>query len=92
MPGDILEDLAKRVRARRKEHHMTQVALAQKSAVSLASLRRFEQQYEINLTSLVRIAFALGCEQDFNALFSTPYYRTLDDVAEAAKKTGKSRA
>ena len=74
--------IARRMTMRRKEHGMTQSDLARKSGVSLGSIRRFEQLHEI---SLVGIAFALDCERDFDALFSQPYYRSIDDVVTATR-------
>lgn len=65
---------------------MTQATLAATSGVSLGSLRRFEQIHEISLGSLIAVAFALGCESDFDALFATPHYGTLEDVAAAVKR------
>lgn len=86
MPGDVSAAIARRVKERRKEHHLTQAELAARSGVSLGSLRRFEQLHEISLTSLINIAFVLGCENDFDALFATPYYATLDDVEAATRR------
>ncbi|MBW3088212.1 helix-turn-helix transcriptional regulator [Bifidobacterium sp. 82T24] len=89
MPGDVMAAVADRMIKRRKEHGLTQAALAQKSGVSLGSVRRFEQLHEISFGSLVNIAFALNCERDFDALFSQPYYETIDDVANAARRDGR---
>ena len=92
LPGDVTKALAERMVQRRKEHHMSQPQLAKASNVSLGSIRRFEQIHEISLTSLVNIAFALGCEADFAGLFATPYYETLEDVEAARKRKGGGRA
>ncbi|MBT1178920.1 helix-turn-helix transcriptional regulator [Bifidobacterium vespertilionis] len=89
MPGDVPTSIAQRVAKRRKEHGMTQADLARKACVSLGSLRRFEQRHEISLNSLVCIAFALQCEQDFDALFAQPPYNTIDDVIKATKAAEK---
>ncbi|KAB7791291.1 helix-turn-helix domain-containing protein [Bifidobacterium leontopitheci] len=90
MPGDVMAGVAARMAKRRKDHGMTQTALAGKSGVSLGSIRRFEQLHEISLGALVSIAFALHCERDFDALFAQPYYATIDDVT-AASRQGRSR-
>ena len=82
MPGDVSAAIAERMVARRKEHKLSQTALARKSGVSLGSIRRFEQQHEISLT-------ALSCEQDFEALFSQPYYATIDDVIAAREREAR---
>lgn len=71
--------LTERVKLRRKEAKLTQKALAEKSGVSLASLRRFESTGEISLTSLVKIADKLNCLSDFNELFS---HRIISDLKD----------
>ena len=65
----VANDLAERVRARRKAQGLTQRRLADRSGVSYSSLRRFETTGEISLTSLLRLAQTLGCLEGFNALF-----------------------
>lgn len=40
--------------------------------MSYGSIRRFEQTGEISLLSLVKIAKALDCLEDFNELFKKP--------------------
>lgn len=69
-PKDINTDIAKRMRARRKEGKLSQLELSKRSNVSLGSLKRFEQTGEIALSSLIKIAFVLGCEDDFDYLFA----------------------
>ena len=87
LPGEILEGISKRVALRRKELGLTQAKLAKKSGVSLASIKRFERIHQISLASLVNIAFALGCENDFSLLFSQKQYASIDDViAESIKE------
>ena len=61
--------LVNRVKKLRKEKKLTQKTLSLKSGVSYASLRRFESSGEISLFSLLKIANALNCLEDFNALF-----------------------
>lgn len=67
----VLSALVERVRARRKEQGLSQKQLAARSGVSYASVRRFETEGEISLSSLIRIAQVLDCMQDFDALFRT---------------------
>jgi DNA-binding Xre family transcriptional regulator len=54
---------------RRKTAGFTQQELSHRSDVSLASLRRFEHTGEIELSSLLKIAQALDCLDEFLALF-----------------------
>lgn len=61
---------------------MSQAALSSRSDVSLGSLKRFEQTGEISLSSLIKIAFALGCEDDFDCLFAKKGYASIQEVID----------
>ncbi len=88
LPGEVAEDLAHRVAARRKEAGLTQAQLAEKSGVSLGSIKRFERLHQISLSSLVNIAFALHCESDFANLFAQKRYASIEDVVADSKRKG----
>ncbi len=64
--ASITENLIKRVKLRRKELKYTQQELAKRSGVSYASIRRFETTGDISLASLIKIAHAMNCLEDFN--------------------------
>lgn len=81
-PGEVSADLARRVRARRKEKKWSQLVLSERSNVSLGSLKRFERTGEISLSSLIKIAFALGCGEDFEALFQKRGYASIQEVLD----------
>ena len=68
LTGTVYE-LVKREKAARKKKKLTQRQLAERTGVSYGSIRRFEQTGEISLFSLVKIANALDCLEDFNELF-----------------------
>lgn len=71
--------VAKRAKDRRKELRLSQKELSNRSGVSYASLRRFENMGEISLTSLIKLANALDCMEDFNSIFSTKAIKNLKD-------------
>ncbi len=73
-------EIAKRMSRRRKEKKITQTRLAVLSDVSLGSIKRFERTGEISLSSLIKIAFALGCEDDFDSLFAKKGYSSIEEV------------
>ena len=62
---NILKGIVDRVKLRRKELKLTQKELAKRSGVSYGSIRRFENSGEISLTSLLKIANAINCLEDF---------------------------
>ena len=67
-PLDIRVSIADRFKRIRLNQNMSQ-ELAERSGVSLGSVRRFESKGEISLKSLVRLAISLNRAQDFDSLF-----------------------
>jgi len=86
-PDVIQAELAKRVRARRKELHYSQAELADRSGVSLGSLKRFESMHEISLASLIKLSIALDCREDFDTLFARRRYGSIEEVIADAEHT-----
>lgn len=76
----IVDALKNRVKLRRKEQKISQKSLAERSRVSFGSIKRFETSGQISLNSLIKIAFVLGCEKDFENLFAKKSYLSLDEV------------
>jgi len=75
----ITENLVLRFKARRKEAKISQTELSKRSGVSFGSIRRFEKIGEISLSSLVKLAHALGYLEDFDLLFRTEKIDNLKD-------------
>ena len=75
----VTEQLVEREKKRRKKMHLSQRDLANKSGVSYASIRRFESIGEISLNSLLKIANALDCLEEFNSIFKLPVVKSLKD-------------
>jgi transcriptional regulator with XRE-family HTH domain len=69
-----------RIRTRRREAGISQTVLAQRSGVSLGSIKRFEGTGQISLASLVRVAAVLGYEADFDKLFTRRNYQSIDEI------------
>ncbi len=81
-PYEIVVEVSKRVKKRRKEHGFTQAQLAKRAGMSLGSYKRFEQKGLIAFDSLVRIGVALGCEDDFDELFAKRHYASIQEVID----------
>src|SRR5574344_2287029 len=79
-PASILTAVASRVKQRRLERDWTQKMLSTRAGLPLATYRRFELKGEISLHNLVLIAIALESDEDFETLFTTHYYRNLDEL------------
>lgn len=75
----VTEQFVEREKLRRKKMHLSQRDLANKSGVSYASIRRFESIGEISFNSLLKIANALDCIEDFNSIFKIPAVKSLKD-------------
>ena len=85
-PSQVSAEIAARAAKRRKELGYTQVQLSERAAVSLGSLRRFEQTGAIALESLVRICVALECEADLDSLFAKRAYHSIQEIIDAQSR------
>lgn len=79
-PAEILKCVATRMKHRRIDSNLTQRELASRSGVSYGSLRLFEETGKASFEAVVKIAFALEAETEFEALFPPRPARTLDEI------------
>lgn len=79
-PNEIAKNLVEKIKQQRKKFKISQQELAEKSGVSLGSIKRFETKFEISLQSLIKIAIALDLDRDFDNLFLTKSYTSIDEV------------
>lgn len=68
-PGELQTLIAERVRMIRRRRKISQKKLSELSGVSLGSVKRFEQSGEISFLSLIKIAIALGLNNELEHLF-----------------------
>ena len=68
-PREVMLELAYRLRRIRKAKKWSQAELADRSGVSLGSLKRFETKGEISILSLLKLAHTLGRLEEFDDLF-----------------------
>ena len=90
-PNLIMSGIAQRVKQRRLEKGWTQKMLAAKAGLSLPSYRRFESSGEISVRSLVMLAFALDMTDEFETLFSSKSYQSIDDILNAEQTKQRKR-
>lgn len=74
------QSIATRFRAVRRSLKLTQSDVAERSGVSLGSVKRFERTGDISLAALLRLAQTVGKEADFKELFARRTYRSIFDV------------
>ena len=67
-PYDFLQDIALRHKVLRKQAGFSQSELAQRSGVSLGSLKRFERTGQISLEALLLLTDVLNRLNDFEAI------------------------
>ncbi len=79
-PNEIAKSLTEKIKQQRKKLKISQEVLAQKSGVSLGSIKRFETKYEISLQSFIKIAIALNLDSDLDNLFTTKTYTSIEEV------------
>jgi transcriptional regulator with XRE-family HTH domain len=77
-PLEVSKALAERHRALRKQLKMSQEEMAERSGVSLGSLKRFENTGKISLDSLLKLVHLLGRLNEFDNLL--PVKENLNDV------------
>ena len=65
--------------------------LAAKAGLSLPSYRRFESSGEISVRSLVMLAFALDMTDEFETLFSSKTYQSIDDIVKSEQTKQRKR-
>ncbi|MDE5423689.1 helix-turn-helix domain-containing protein [Ancylomarina sp. DW003] len=70
-PTDISKALAERHKALRKHLKISQTEMAERSGVSLGSLKRFEGTGQISLESLLKLAHLMNRLGDFESIFQT---------------------
>jgi HTH-type transcriptional regulator/antitoxin HipB len=78
-PEETAQQLATKVRTLRLARNWKQITLAERSGVSLPSLRRFERTGLASLQNLLKLTFALGRLSDFEQLLQPP---TASSIAE----------
>ena len=80
VPSQVQLELASRFREIRRNKKISQSQLANKSGVSLGSIKRFEQTGQISLESLLKLAHLFDRLSDFDAIFKVDA-----DLKEIAK-------
>lgn len=70
-PTEISKALAQRHKLLRKELRLSQKEMAERSGVSLGSLKRFENTGKISLEALLKLAHLTGRLKDFDSIFQS---------------------
>jgi transcriptional regulator with XRE-family HTH domain len=79
-PLEVCKSLAARHKLLRKKLRLSQKEMAERSGVSLGSLKRFENTGKISLEALLKLAHLCGRLKDFDTIFQPG-----DDLNEIKK-------
>ena len=90
-PEEVATALAARVKALRLLKGWKQVTLAERSGVSLGSLRRFEGRGLVSLQTLLKLVFALNRLDEFSSILEAPPAPSLAALAAREEKRGRKR-
>lgn len=90
-PEQTRRELAARARELRLAKGWKQMTLAERSGVSLASLRRFERTGKVSLDNLLKIAFVLHRLDDFDAVLQKPRASSLAELEALEKRSQRQR-
>jgi transcriptional regulator with XRE-family HTH domain len=70
-PLETGKSLAERHKLLRKKIRLSQKEMAERSGVSLGSLKRFENTGKISLEALLKLAHLIGRLKDFDTIFQS---------------------
>lgn len=81
-PAEVMEAMARRAKRRRIDAGLTQRELAARASVSYGSLRLLEEKGKASFETIVKVAFVLQAEAEFEQLFPPRPPKTIDDVID----------
>ena len=90
-PYDIVTGVAERLKRRRIDANLTQRELATRSGVPYASLRLIEDRGKGSFEAVVKIAFALDAEAEFQDLFPPRTPKTIDEILAPVQQKKRVR-
>ena len=90
-PAEVSVIISSSVRAKRLSLNLTQKSLSRSSGVSYAVIKKFELTGKISLESLLKIAMALSCLNEFTNLFKINNLETFASLDELMNKKTRKR-
>jgi len=88
-PIHLIREIGGRIRKHRLARGWTQAELAERSGVSLSTLKLLEREGKGSLQRLAKIAVTLNLDGELRGLFSEP---THYDSMESVERAGRRRA
>lgn len=75
--------IGQRAKKRRKYLKLSRATLASMSGVSVPTIERFESKGIATLHVILKLAYALGSNKDFEIIFTHTEYRSIDEFLKA---------
>ena len=85
-PYEMAADAAGRFRRVRISRKMTLKELSERSGVPYSTIRRFESTGEISFVALIKMASALGEDQEITGLFAEPVPQSIEEVIRGNRR------
>ncbi|PCC74550.1 DNA-binding transcriptional regulator, XRE family [Nannocystis exedens] len=89
------EEVAQRLAGRMKELRLARdwkrETLAERAGISAGTVKRFETTGQIALDNLLKLALALGCLDQFEAVFAPPPARSLAELERRSQAPARQR-
>ena len=89
--GELIQQLAMRLKTRRLEKGLSRAALAEMSGVPAPTIARFEQQYAISMRQYIDLAIALGYADQLQVLMQEPIYKTMEELETIRNNQNRKR-
>ena len=89
--GELMQQLAERLKARRLEKGLSRQALAEISGVPAPTIARFEQQYAISMRQYIDLAITLGYAEQLQDLMKEPIYKTMEELETIKQNQHRKR-
>ena len=90
-PEEMAHRLAERVRAERLRRDWKQSTLAERSGVSLPTVRRYERTGRTSLENLLKLCHALGRLDEFADLLEPPVASSIAELEARSSYGGSER-
>jgi transcriptional regulator with XRE-family HTH domain len=88
-PNLVLHQLGKRAQARRLVENLSRKTLATRSGVPDGTIKRFELTGRIGVESMLALAIALDCSDEFALLFGARPIRSIGEVTTRTRARGR---
>ncbi|MCY1058540.1 helix-turn-helix transcriptional regulator [Nannocystis sp. SCPEA4] len=88
---EVAQGLAARMKQLRLARDWKRDTLAERAGISAGTVKRFEATGQIALDNLLKLALALGCLEQFEAVFTPPPARTLAELEQRDQAPARQR-